>query len=184
IFKYDRVGRKKSKRKRNILYVCSKCNEGEKDKLACVKREKIPMCANEDILDIEDLVEDKPCSTGEILYRRIVRNFVKSDEWKINEVKMSPGDNSSGNIDAELPSYIFNNESDVELIPFRCLSMCDQANCIAIRHPDKFAYQFGSLSCNKEGIESDVDGYTKGKTRPTGLRKTILSRIPAKSMKE
>lgn len=153
---------RKNKKKSHVLFVCTKCNK-EKEKYS-----------KQEIKDIEDAGLNSGC----ILYKNIVKSIANDKAtWKAREKEESEGKEFSLESDEN---------SCLQVKPVKCLSTCDQANCIAIAGEGKYSYQFADMSLDsvsdimeftKSFVESE-DGFSKSKTRPHHVKKTILARIP------
>lgn len=163
---FMRLSYQKKDSERHTLYICTKCND-QKAKLS-----------KEEVKSIEEMGSN----SGNLLYKKVIGSFNQNCDW----VRCSEVSGSSS-------SYCFSLAADrnktLEIVPVKCLSTCDMANCIAFRAaPDKYCYQFGEQKGEnisdiedfaKMYVESD-DGFSKSKTRPVSLRKTLLARIPPK----
>lgn len=140
----------------HTLFVCNKCQSPDFMPESC---------------DIEDLP-----NSGCLMYKKLLQRTRQCPNWKEISVEEPEGSafrcGESGCI--------------LRIKPTRCLSACDYPNCIALRAPGKYSYQFGSLGVDAvpdimtftNDYVRSTDGFSKTRSRPTKLRKTILSRIP------
>jgi len=175
-------GSKGQSHEESVLFVCTKCAKN--------KKQQSPE-------DIEDLVDPD----GVRLWKQVISNlsseqdaFALASEHKEHMIRVHKSEKiDSGQIDPQYPIRCYRHVASGEalrVVPFRCLSLCDEACSIALSSSrgNRFSYQFAGLDCDAQTAQDIVHfvssgyvsqvGYSKNKSRPSSLRKSIRARIP------
>ncbi|KAI9138443.1 hypothetical protein BKA69DRAFT_776266 [Paraphysoderma sedebokerense] len=145
-------------------------------------------------------VEIETKKSGQVLFDRI-HEFVSATSEPQNGLRShnfindnTQDEESQGGSESDELSRILRNYLKIgklQIQPVQCLSTCAQANVVALSHPLRYTYQFGSLhefnpthitdllAFTKFYVEDeDGLGFSKTKTRPGVLKKGLLSRVP------
>jgi len=151
----------------HTLFVCTKCTRTEPDSRVCTSSAtcRLSNTSTNHISDMEDLGLPSRPKTGVMLYKRLLERHNKAGS----------------------PTYAFRDR--LHIVGTECLSKCDQSNVIAFTAPKKYTYQFGDIRHEDAEQMRDVleftrswmeskDGFSKTMTRPKGLKRNVLARIP------